>query len=127
MIIDVQNTLNEFKNASIPPFFPSQSLNFSSFTIVMMVSQCAVGETVLSWQAADGATTFSDRPPFDATDITVRTLSKPSSPVGGFGGTEEWLSDKMHIVVACEVSELAKNELQKAPQKKDPQKRISNL
>ena len=88
----------------------------------MMVSQCAVGETVLSWQAADGATTFSDRPPFDATDITVRTLSKPSSPVGGFGGTEEWLSDKMHIVVACEVSELAKNELQKAPQKKRPAK-----
>ena len=108
-------------------FSPSQSLDISSFTIVMMLSQCTVGETVLSWQAADGVTTFSDRPPFDATDITVRTLSKPTSPVVGFRETEEWLSDKMHIVVACEVSDLATNELQKRVTKKGPQKRISSL
>ena len=84
----------------MPAFFPSQSLKLSSLAIVMMGSQCAVGETISSWKAADGSAAFSDRPPFDATDVTVRTLSKPSSLVGGLGGTEEWLSDKMHIVVA---------------------------
>jgi len=51
----------------------------------MMVSQCAVGEMIFSWQAADGSTTFSDRPPLDATDIRVRTLSKPGSSRRGSG------------------------------------------
>ncbi len=62
----------------------------------MMVSQCAVGEAIFSWQAADGSTTFSDRPPLDASDISVRTLSKPISSLGGSEVSEEWHSDKTH-------------------------------
>ena len=96
MIIDVQNTLNRPKNGAMPHFFPSRSVNFSAFTIVMAVSQCAVGETIFSWQGADGSTTFSDRPPFDATNVSVRTLYKPESSMRGPELIEEWPSDKRH-------------------------------
>ena len=62
----------------------------------MVVSQCAVGETIFSWQAADGSTTFSDRPPFDTTDVTIIKSSKPTSSPVGSELIEEWLSDKTH-------------------------------
>ena len=96
MIIDVQNTLNEPKTGSMFHFFPSRSLNFSTFAVVMVVSQCAVGETIFYWRAADGSPTFSDRPPFDTTDVTIIKSSNPTSSPVGSELIEEWLSDKPH-------------------------------
>ena len=80
----------------MPHLSTSRSLNYSAFAIAMMMSQCAIGETIFSWRAADGSTTFSDRPPFDATDISVRTLSKPGSSLRVSEVIEEWHSDKTH-------------------------------
>ena len=78
MIIDVKNTLNRPKNGSMSHLFPSRSLNFSFFAIVLMAPQCAISETIFSWQAGDGSITFSDRPPFEETNITIRKLTIPS-------------------------------------------------
>ena len=62
----------------------------------MMASQCAVGETIFSWQAADGSTTFSDRPPYDTADVTIIKPSKSEASLRGSEATEEWHSDNTH-------------------------------
>ena len=78
----------------------SHFLRFSSprlgiLATVLLVSQSATGETIFSWQAADGSTTFSDRPPFDATHITIRKLSNPLSSTLEFRVIETRHSDKV--------------------------------
>ena len=74
--------------------FPSRSLNLSSFAIVLMAPQCAVGETIFSWQAGDGFISFSDRPPFEETKITIREITLPS--IQGSQLVEEGHLDQAH-------------------------------
>ena len=94
MIIDVQNTVKGSKNGHMAHLCLSRILGLGTFVIVITVSQCAAGQAIFSWQATDGPPIFSDRPPFDATDITVKKLSKPLSSIPRSRINEERHSEK---------------------------------
>ena len=77
MIIDVQNTIKGAKNGVMQHFHLSWSLTLALLVIVMVAPPFAAGGTIFSWQAADGSTTFSDRPPPDTTGITFSKFASP--------------------------------------------------
>ena len=100
MIIDVQNTVNGAKNGSMARVSLSRSPKLGILAIVLVVSQCAAGEVFFSWRATDGSTTFSDRLPLRATDITVRKLSNPIFQIRESRMIEDMDSDETRAKIA---------------------------
>ncbi|NCG07477.1 MAG: DUF4124 domain-containing protein [Gammaproteobacteria bacterium] len=97
MIIDVQKSVNGRKNGFMPRFNPSRSLSFTIALVISSTPSFAAAETIFSWQAADGSTTFSDRPPHNAKGITFSQLYSPALRIPVLGAFRDPHLDKEQV------------------------------
>ena len=63
MIIDVQNTLHAAKNSVMTQFSLAVSTMMTMPIAFGLMSDSAAATDIFAWQAADGSSAFSDRPP----------------------------------------------------------------